>query len=315
MRELFGLVLTVAFLNVWGDLAFADSPTLTAQPDVRPDTQSSHAGGAASANGGNAGPATFASSEPITASSSNTAGPSNPATGSTSAAGPGTTATVPTTASPSKPGTSAPDGSAPTTSGPTANADASRSSVSTSDSRVRANAVATVTGSLAGSMAGVGSAEDPTYLSTCSTGEASPGAPTDASLGTNCGTQPSSASEDFSTSGSDGNGAAGSPSGSACLLANASAGPSPTSDLSSSCTAQSAASSPTASTDGSGGASGTQNGTGSIDSNATTSRQAASLLGIASLPSTATAPGSLALLGLTLGFAGLGLLRRSRRTA
>jgi hypothetical protein len=306
MRKLLQLVVVIAVLNVWGALALADGPALTAQPDVRPDTQSSTAGGFASASGGNAGPATVSSSEPITASSSNTTGPTAPSRGSTSATGPGTTATAPIAAS--QPNPSAPDGSAPapTTSGPTADADASRTTVSTSDSRIQANAVATARAAFAGSLAGIGSAEDPTNASTCSTAEASPGVPTDVSLGTSCGSQLSSASEDFSANGADGNGAAGTPSGSACFLANASAGPSPTSDLSTTCTAHSVTSSPTATNTGNERAA-------STDSSAPTTDHARGLLGIESLPSTATAPASLALLGVTIGAAGLALLRRSRR--
>lgn len=306
MRKLLELIVVMVFLNALGALALADGPALTAQPDVRPGTQSSTAGGSASATGGSAGPATVASSEPITASSSNTTGPNAPSKGSTSAAGPGTTATAPLSAS--QPNLSAPDGTAPapTTSGPSANADASRTTVSTSDSRIRANAIATARAAFAGSLAGIGSAEDPTNASTCSTAEVSPGVPTDASLGTSCASQPSSASEDFFANGSDGNGAAGTPSGSACLRADASAGASPTSEFSTTCTGQSVAGSPTGSNIGNERAA-------STDSSATSSDHARALLGIASLPSTATAPASLTLLGMMLGATGLALLRRSRR--
>src|SRR5512133_1030111 len=131
MRKLLHVIAVTALLNVWGGLALGDGPTLSAQPDLRPDSQSSTVGGSATANGGDAGPATVASSEPITAGSSNTTGASTPTQGSTSATGPGTTATVPMTGSASQPDPSAPDGSAPTpeTSGPSADADASQTRV------------------------------------------------------------------------------------------------------------------------------------------------------------------------------------------
>jgi LPXTG-motif cell wall-anchored protein len=64
---------------------------------------------------------------------------------------------------------------------------------------------------------------------------------------------------------------------------------------------------------GNGAGNGTQNGAPGNGSNEAASRQAAGVLGIESLPSTATAPASLALLGTTLGVAGLLLLRQSRR--
>jgi len=309
MRKLLELVAVIALLNVVGFQALADGPALSAQPDVRPDPQSSTVGGAASTTGGDAGPAAVASSEPVTASSSNTAAPGSPAQGSTSASGPGTEANVPTSASASQPNPSAPDGSTPTTSGPTADADASESDVTVSDSRVRVNADADTTGSFAGAVPGVGSAEDPTRASTCSTAEASPGVPTDASLGTNCGTEPSSASEDFSANSSDGNGTSGTPSGSACLLADASAGPSPTADLDNSCTEQGttpAAGPPTENVSGSAGTTPTTRSSKSGESYGT------NLLGIASLPSTSTSAESAMLLGATLAGAGLFLLRRSR---
>ena len=312
MRKLLKLIAVIALLNVWGNMAVADGPAVSAQPDLRPGPESSTAGGSASATGGSAGPATVASSEPITASSSNTSGSSAPSSSSTSASGPGTTATAPMTASASQPDPSAPDGSVPApTSGPSANADASQTSVSASDSRVRANAVATGTASFAGSLAGVGSAEDPTYASTCSTVEASPGVPTDASLGTSCGTNPSFVSEAFASSSSSGNGAAGTPSGSTCLRADATAGTSPMAGLNDDCTVPSSAGPSSGSNNG--GVNGAASGAGSTYSRAGTSAEPANVLGIASLPSTATAPVSLALLGMTLGGAGLALLRQSRR--
>jgi hypothetical protein len=107
MRKLLHVIAVTALLNVWGGLALADDPTLSAQPVVQPDPQSSTVGGSASASGGDAGPATVASSEPITAGSSNSTGASTPTQGSTSATGPGTTATVPVTGSASRPDPSA----------------------------------------------------------------------------------------------------------------------------------------------------------------------------------------------------------------
>lgn len=315
MRKLLELVAVLALLYVWAGPALADGPALSAQPNVQPDPQGSTTGGSASATGGDAGPATFASSEPITASSTNTAGPNAPANGSTSASGPGTTANVPTTASASQPDPAAPDGSVPTatTSGPAADADASQTSVSTSDSRVRVVAVATGRGSFAGSLAGTGSAEDPTNASTCSTAEVAPGVPTDISLGTQCGTGPSTASEDFSANSADGNGAAGTPSGSACFGASASADVSPTTDLTNTCTAQDDTTPSTGSNAGNANANGANNGAASTDpSNNGASAQRGILLGIASLPSTATTPEALSLLGVALVLAGLGVLRRKR---
>jgi hypothetical protein len=303
MRKLIEIFAVIALLNVSGGLALADGPAVSAQPDVRPDAQSSTVGGSALADGGNAGPATVATSEPVSATSSNTTGPGTPSHGSASATGPGTTASAPLNASSSQPDPSAPDGSAPTptTYGPSADADASRTNASADDSGIRANAIATGTGSFAGSLAGFGSAEDPTFASTCSNAEATPGVPTNLSVGTSCGTQPSSASEDFSANDTDGNGAAGTPSASTCLVANASAGPTPTTDLDSACAGQTEASSPTDSS------------AADAVANANSAGNAKGLLGINSLPSSATAPESLALLGMTLGGAGLALLRRSRR--
>jgi len=309
MRKLLELVAVIALLNVLAFEALADGPALSAQPDVRPDTQGSTVGGSASATGGNAGPATVASSEPATASSSNTAAPGSTARGSTTATGPGTEASVPVGGSASEPNPSAPDGSTPTTSGPAADADASRTNVTASDSRVRANADADATAAFAGAVTGIGSAEDPTRASTCSTAEASPGVPTDASLGTSCGRGPSSASEDFSANSSDGNGASGTPSGSACFLADASAGPSPTADVNHSCGEQ-GATPPSGSSAGS--ANGSGNATPTTRSNTNGESFAATLLGIESLPSTATGAEPAMLLGTTLAGAGLVLLRRSR---
>src|SRR5207247_8205661 len=160
------------------------------------------------------------------------------------------------------------------------------------------------------SLAGVGSAEDPTYASTCSTAEASPGVPTDASLGTSCGTNPSFVSEAFASSSSSGNGAAGTPSGSTCLRADATAGTAPTAGLNDDCTVPSSASPSSSSNNGSVNGAG---GVGSTYSRAGTSAELANVLGIASLPSTSTAPVSLALLGGALSGAGLALLRGSRR--
>src|SRR6267378_4472205 len=309
MKKLLKLIVVIALLDVFGNVALADSPAFSAQPDVRPDPNGSTAGGSASVTGGSAGPATVTSSQPITASSSNTTAPNSPTRGSTSANGPGTTATVPTNAMAAQPNPSSPDGSAPTTSGPSANADASRSSVSTSDSRVRANAIATATGAFGGRMAGIGSAEDPTYAATCSTADASPGVPTDASLGTSCGNGPSTASEDFSANRADGNGSAGTPSGSSCLGATTSAGPSPTADLSSPCTQGSGATSSTPSGAGNGGAN-----RAAVDGSSTAGTgKSASVLGLESLPSTATAPASLALLGAAFSGLGVLLLRAGRR--
>jgi len=315
MRKLLELLAVIALLCMWGVPALADSPAVSAQPNVQPDPQGSTAGGSASASGGDTGPATFTSSEPITASSSNTAGPSAPASGSTSASGPGTTANVPTTASASQPDAEAPDGSTPTptTSGPATEADASETSVSTSDSRARAVVVANVRNAFGGSVAGIGSAEDPTIASTCSTADASPGVPTDISLGTQCGTGPSTASEDFSANGADGNGAAGTPSGSACLGASASADLSPTSDLSNTCSAQGGTTPSTGPNAGNANVNGANNGAASTDSRDGASVQRTILLGIASLPSTATSPEALSLLGAAFVLAGLGVLRRKSR--
>ena len=312
MRKLLEIVAVLALLNLTGLQVLADGPALSAQPLIQPDPNGSTAGGSASATPGSVGPATVASSEPITASSSNTAAPnSHSSQGSTSATAPGTSATVPTTGSASQPNASAPDGSAPstTTSGPSANADASRSSVSTSDSRVRANAITTATGSFAGGVDGFGSAEDPTNASTCSTAEVTPGVPTDASLGTSCGTQPSSASEDFGANGSAGNGAAGGPSGSACLMADASAGTNPTTGLDTPCAAQSNAS-PSAMS-GTSGAS--ANAPTTTDSRAANVRESGHVLGLDSLPSTATAAASIPFLGAALVLAGVVILRTNRR--
>ena len=308
MKKLFEILAVLALLNVTGLRALADGPALSAQPIIQPDPNGSTAGGSASATPGSIGPATVASSEPIGASSSNTATPGTSLRGSTSATAPGTRATAPTNAAAYQPDPSAPDGSTPTptTSGPSANADASRSSVSTSDSRVRANAIATATGSFAGAVDGFGSAQDPTNASTCSTAEASPGVLTDASLGTSCGTQPSSASEDLGANGSDGSGVAGGPSGSACLMANGSAGTSPTTGLDTSCAAQSSASASTSSS-----ASG-QNVTAAADSGAASVRESGHVLGLDFLPSTATAPASIPLLGAALVLAGVAVLRKGR---
>jgi LPXTG-motif cell wall-anchored protein len=65
MRRLLQLIAVIAMLCVWTDPALADDPALSAQPNVQPGPQSSTAGGSASASGGDAGPATVASSEPI----------------------------------------------------------------------------------------------------------------------------------------------------------------------------------------------------------------------------------------------------------
>jgi hypothetical protein len=315
MRKLLQVVAVIAILCIWTNPALADDPAVSAQPNVQPGANGSTVGGSASASGGDAGPVTFASSEPITASSTNTTGSNGPSSGSTSASGPGTTATVPTTASASDP--AAPDGSAPTptTSGPFVDADASESNVSASDSRVRADAVAIATGSFAAGIAGVGFVEDPTFASTCSTAEAEPGVPTDASLGTNCGSSPSSVSEDFSASDANGNGGAGSPSGSSCLQADASAGPSPSADLSGACAAQGGTTPSTGASSGNTGMNGTPSGPASTDSRETNSREAGTVLGfeLIGLPSTATEPASISLLGATLALAGLVLLQRARR--
>jgi len=309
MRKLLEFVAVLALLNVAGIQALADGPALSAQPVVQPGTEGSTAGGSASATPGTVGPATIASSEPVTASSSNTAAPGTSSQGSTSATAPGTRATVPTSAAASQPNPSAPDGSTPATHGPAANADASRTNVTASDSRARANLVANATGSFGGSMAGVGSAEDPTNASTCSSAEAAPGVPTDVSLATACGSQPTSASEDFGANGSDGSGANGAPSGSACFIANGSAGTSPSADVSGTCSAQGTANS-------SGGAIGNQSANGQSSPAAPTGfaseRFAASVLGIASLPSTATGPASISLLGAALVLMGVAILRKTR---
>jgi len=162
------------------------------------------------------------------------------------------------------------------------------------------------------SAAGIGSAQDPMNASTCSTAEASPGVPTDVSLDTSCGTGPSTASESFSASDSSGaSGASGGPSGSTCLGANASAGTSPTTDLTSSCTAQGGATASTTSSNQ--GANAAQSRAATNGSSAGSAREAAGVLGIEGLPSTATEPASVALLGTALSVAGLALLRRSRR--
>ena len=311
MKKILELVAAIALLNVFGLQALADDPAVSAQPDVRPDAQGSTFGGSATAAGGDAGPGTVATSEPVTASSSNTATPGTSGRGSTTASGPGTRASVPTGASASEPNPSAPDGSTPSTRGPTADADTSDTDVSASDSKARANLHADAIAAFAGTAAGVGSAEDPTRASTCSSAEAAPGVPTDASLSTSCGTQPSTASEDFSANSADGNGGSGTPSGSSCLVADASAGPSPNADLQNACAAQGATTTGSgAGLNGSGGTSETtrSNASGS----ATVESHAGSVLGIASLPSTATAAESAMLLGGILAGAGLFLLRRSR---
>src|SRR5256885_3707680 len=202
MRKLIEIVAVVALLNIAGAQALAATPAVSAQPVIEPGTQGSTAGGSASATPGSAGPATVALSQPFTASSSNSAAPGTTGRGTTTANGPGTTATVPINASASNPNPAAPDGSTET-SGPAANADASRSSVSTSDSRVRASLIANATEAFGGRAAGIGSAEDPTNASTCSTAAASPGVPTDVSLATACGTQPTSVSEQAAANGAD----------------------------------------------------------------------------------------------------------------
>lgn len=309
MRQLLlEIVAILALLGALGNTALADGPGLAAQPDVRPDANGSTAGGSAAANGGSAGPATFATSQPITGSSSNTTAQSGPSQSSTSAQGPGTTATAPVTTATTQPDPSAADGSAPTPSGPTANADTSQTNVSSSDSRVRANLRADVTGAFGGSAAGIGSAQDPTRASTCSTAEASPGVPTDASLGTMCGDQASSASESLSANGADGSGTGGGPAGAACFTANASAGPSPTSSVGTPCTTQDA--SPTAFAAGPG-----ESGAGGVASSPgeTATQQDVDVLGFGSLPSTTTASASVGLLGGSLVLAGFLVLQRSRR--
>jgi hypothetical protein len=87
MRRLLRVLTLVGLLNLGGTAALADDPTITAQPEVRPDPQGTTAGGSASAAGGTVGPATVATSEPITASSSTTAVPGESSQGSTSALG------------------------------------------------------------------------------------------------------------------------------------------------------------------------------------------------------------------------------------
>src|SRR5258705_776278 len=103
MRKLLHVIAVTALLNVWVGLALADGPAVSAQPDIRPDTQSSTIGGSTSASGGRAGPATVASSEPITPTRSNTTGPSTPTQGSTTPTGPGTSPGVPGNGSASLP--------------------------------------------------------------------------------------------------------------------------------------------------------------------------------------------------------------------
>lgn len=61
MRKILHVIAVTALLNVWGGVALADGPTVSTQPDVRPDPQSSTAGGSATANAGDAGSATGAS--------------------------------------------------------------------------------------------------------------------------------------------------------------------------------------------------------------------------------------------------------------
>ena len=306
----------LACLNVWGGLALADGPALSAQPNVRPSAESSTAGGSASANGGSVGPANVSSSQPVGASTSNTAGSSTQPGSTTTATGPGTTATAPMNAWTAQPDPSV-DGATPTptTSGPAADADASRSTVSMDNSRLRVNAIAIGRSAFAGSLSGVGGAEDPTFLSTCSTAEASPGVPTDVSLGTSCGTGSSTASEDFLANQSDGNAAAGNPSASTCLGANASAGTSPTASLDETCAAGTGTGPVTNPNPGANtGASGTnsvENGSQALGRAG--SNGFMSVLGIDSLPSTATAAGaSASALGVALIVAGLLLLRRQR---
>jgi LPXTG-motif cell wall-anchored protein len=305
----------LALLNIAGIQALADGPALSAQPVLEPGTQGSSAGGSASATPGTVGPATVASSQPVTASSSNSAAPGTTGRGVTRATAPGTTATVPTNAAASNPNPSAPDGSTPSpeTSGPGASADASRSSVSTSDSRVRANLIANATGAFGGRAAGIGSAQDPTNASTCSSAGASPGIPTDVNLATACGAQPTTVSEQAGANGADGSGGSGAPSGSACYAANGSLGASQSADMSGTCPGQSAQTSAAGSTTGNQGTSAATTTNGAGGSGAGTEGFAASVLGLASLPSTATRPLSATLLGGLLAGAGALLHRRSKR--
>ncbi len=207
MKRLLWLIATIALVNLGGTSALADDPRVSAEPVVRTDGQSPTAGGSASASGGSAGPAVISSSEPIAASSMTTPTPGGASQGTTTASGPGTSANAPLTATTTQPDPSTPDGSVPgtATSGPSADADTSRTTVSTTDSGgVRATIISNATGAFGAWADGVGSAQDPTFASICTTAEATPGAPTNLSLGTACGGDPTRASEDFSATGAGG---------------------------------------------------------------------------------------------------------------
>lgn len=77
--------------------------------------------------------------------------------------------------------------------------------------------------------------------------------------------------------------------------------------------AEGEATAPTPSGTGNESANGQQNEAAPTDSRAGSSREAGAILGIAGLPSTATAPASLVLFGAVLALAGLVLLRQSHR--
>src|SRR5258706_1492691 len=323
MKRLLWLIATIALVSLGGPSALADAPRVSAEPVVRTDGQSPTAGGSASASGGSAGPAVISSSEPIAASSMTTPTPGGASQGTPTASGPGTSANAPLTGTTTQPDPSTPDSGVPgtATSGPSADADASRTTVSTTDSGgVRAIIISNATGAFGAWADGVGSAQDPTVASTCTTAEATPGAPTNVSLGTACGGDPTRASEDFSATGAGGYGANGTPSSSSCLSATASAGVAPSAGIADACAAPATSTGSTGTAPGDTSAAG---GTGSAAERAAAAARATDIgresltapLGITSLPSTTTALESGGSLGVLLAFAGLVLLYRSRRRA
>lgn len=329
MKRLIQSIAIVAMLNLGAGLALADDPQVSVDPVVQPSPQSPAAGGSASASGGSAGPAVISSSQPVTVSNSTSpAAGTGDSHGSTTASAPGTSANVPLGASTAEPDPSAPDGApATTTSGPTADADASRTSVTTNDSGVHVTIISTATGAFGAFADGVGSAQDPTNASTCTTADVSPGVPTGVSLGTACGGgSPSAVSEDYAASGSGGYGTAGTPSAASCLGADASVGVTPSAGLADACsgagTTPSAVTTPsTGAGDTGGGAVGTGT-TGLATERAGTAwtaeagRQiAAALLAFGSLPFTGTAPEAPLSLGGLIAVAGLVLLGLRRRIA
>ncbi|HJW48570.1 MAG TPA: hypothetical protein VJ726_04045 [Candidatus Limnocylindria bacterium] len=324
MKKLFELIAVIALLNIGGGAALADDPQVSVTPDVRTDPAAPGAGGSASANSGSAGPATVSSSQPVSVSSTTSPAPgAGQSSGSTSASGPGTSANAPLGATTAEPDPTPPDGSAPatTTTGPDADADASRTSVSTTESGgVRATIVSNATGAFGGSASGIGSAQDPTNVASCTTAEATPGTPTDLSLGTACGAAPTTASEDVSANEANGNGGGGTPSASSCLAANASAGVSPSAGIADACASPGGSTpSTTPATTGTNGGGGTSVGGGygstGFEAVAGAARTAAgaALIGLGSLPFTGTAAESLGSFGVLLGMSGLALLYLRRR--